>query len=272
MDSVTLRVVDSGSGPAVVFIHGIGASAYSWRQQVGPVVAAGYRVVAIDLPGFGYSDKPRAGYHNADFVRVVTALLDTLRIDPVILVGHSMGGEIAAEVALANPSRVQGLVLIGAAGMGTRAPAALRFARWPVVGWLVTPFAGRGMVARQLRSTYADPALVSDAQIDQYYAPLRERGAVGAFRRTLRRFRFDSLGPHLRRIQAPTLLVWGATDAWIPVALGRRRALGLPSGALVVIPNAGHNVMEERSDEVNRLLLDYLRHGLPRPPADVASR
>lgn len=272
MDGVTLRVVDSGSGPAVVFIHGIGASAYSWRQQLGPVVAAGYRVVAIDLPGFGYSDKPRAGYHNADFVRVVTALLDTLRIDPVILVGHSMGGEVAAELALANASRVQGLVLVGAAGMGTRAPAALRFARWPIVGWFVTPFAGRDMVARQLRSTYADPSLVSDAQIDQYYAPLRERGAVGAFRRTLRRFRFDTLGPHLRRIQAPTLLVWGATDVWIPVALGRRMALELPSGALVVIPDAGHNVMEERPDEVNRVLLDYLRHGLPRPPADVASR
>jgi pimeloyl-ACP methyl ester carboxylesterase len=203
---------------------------------------------------------------------VVADLLDTLQVDPVVLVGHSMGGEIAAEVALTAPARVQGLVLVGAAGLGTRAPAAVRAARTPILGWLATPFAGRGMVERQLRSTYADPARVTAQQVDQYYSPLREPGGLGALRRTLRRFRFDTLGPHIRRIQAPTLVLWGATDVWIPLTYGRRMALELPSAALVVIPDAGHNVMEERPDELNRSLIDYLRNGLPRPPADMATR
>lgn len=265
-----LRVVDSGRGPAVVFIHGIGGLAYSWREQLGPVVAAGYRVVAFDLPGFGYSAKPRHGYGNTDFRSVVVALLDSLRLDPAVLVGHSMGGEIAAEVALAHPARVQGLVLMGPAGLGTRAPARLRVARWPIVGWMATALVGRGMVARQLRSTYADPARADDAVVDQYYAPLREPGAARAWRQTLHRFRFDSLGPHLRHIAAPTLLIWGAQDAWIPVTYGRVMAFDLPVNALIVIPDGGHNVMEEQPEAVNRALIDYLRNGLPRTPGDLA--
>ena len=267
---VDLRVVDSGTGPAVVFLHGIGGLSYSWREQLGPVAAAGYRVVAIDLPGFGYSAKPRRGYGNADFRRVVVALLDSLRLDPAVLVGHSMGGEIAAEVALAHPARVQGLVLIGPAGLGTRAPALLRVARWPIVGWIATALAGRRMVARQLRSTHADPGRVSDAAVDQYYAPLREPGAGRAWRQTLRRFRFDSLGTHVRRIQVPTLLIWGAQDVWIPATYGRLMAVELPVSALIVVPDAGHNVMEEQPAVVNRALIDYLNNGLPKAPGDLA--
>src|SRR5205807_2419853 len=122
-----------------------------------PVMAAGFRVVALDLLGFGSSDKPAHGYTNAAYAHLVVALMDSLHLPDAVLVGHSMGGEIAAEVAIAFPTRVRGLVLMAAAGLGTREPLLFRVGRWPVVGPLMLAFRGRALAARLLRSTYADP-------------------------------------------------------------------------------------------------------------------
>jgi len=87
----------------VVFIHGLGASLYAWRKNLAPVMAAGYRVVALDLLGFGSSDKPAHGYTNAAYAQLVVALMDSLHLPDAVLVGHSMGGAIAAEVAITFP-------------------------------------------------------------------------------------------------------------------------------------------------------------------------
>src|SRR5439155_1234568 len=128
-----IRYLDVGAGTPVIFIHGLGASMYAWRKNLAPVMAAGYRVVALDLLGFGSSDKPARGYTNAAYAQLVVALMDSLHLPDAVLVGHSMGGEIAAEVAISFPTRVRGLVLIGAAGLGTREPLLLRVARWPAL-------------------------------------------------------------------------------------------------------------------------------------------
>ncbi len=160
-----IRYLDVGAGTPVIFIHGLGASMYAWRKNLAPVMAAGYRVVALDLLGFGSSDKPARGYTNAAYAQLVVALMDSLHLPDAVLVGHSMGGEIAAEVAISFPTRVRGLVLIGAAGLGTREPLLFRVARWPVVGPLVLAFRGRGLVGRLLRSTYADPRSEADRLI-----------------------------------------------------------------------------------------------------------
>src|SRR5204863_28486 len=95
VDGTPIRYIDAGAGPAVVLIHGFAASMYAWRHTIGPLAAAGYRVVAFDDRGFGFSARPATGYANADYVRLVVALLDSLHIPDAVLVGHSMGGEIA---------------------------------------------------------------------------------------------------------------------------------------------------------------------------------
>src|SRR2546425_12299143 len=123
--------MDAGQGLAVVFIHGRGASMYPGRNNLAPVLAAGFRVVAFDNRGFGSSDKPAHGYTNADYARLAVALLDSLHLPDAVVVGHSMGGEIAAGGALAAPKRVRALGLLGAAGVGTRGPAPFRVGPWP---------------------------------------------------------------------------------------------------------------------------------------------
>ena len=267
-----IRYLDVGAGTPVIFIHGLGASMYAWRKNLAPVMAAGYRVVALDLLGFGSSDKPARGYTNAAYAQLVVALMDSLHLPDAVLVGHSMGGEIAAEVAISFPTRVRGLVLIGAAGLGTREPLLFRVARWPVVGPLVLAFRGRGLVGRLLRSTYADPRKVTEPDVDQYYAPVAEAAYGRALRGVLREFQFGGLEGRLDAIAAPTLVLWGEADRLIPIALGRALAAQLNRSAFLSVPRAGHSVQEEAPDEVNGLLIKFFKEGLPRVPGNLAQR
>jgi len=265
-----IRVVETGRGPAVVLIHGLAASMYSWRYTLMPVSQAGYRVIAFDNLGFGFSDKPARGYSNAQYVRLLFELLDSLGVSEAVLVGHSMGGEIAAEAALADPDRISGLVLVDAAGFGVRWPFMLRVARWPIIGALFDGFRGRSATARILKVIYADPSRVTAQDVDQYYAPLAEPGAGRALRGVLREFRFESLRQRVDSIVAPTLVMWGGGDRLIPPTVGQAVVAELPRGAFVLVPGAGHALPEEAPEAFNRTLLAFLRQGLPRPPQNVA--
>jgi len=271
VDGTRLRLIDTGNGTPVVFIHGFGASIYGWRYQLPPTVTAGYRVVAFDNRGFGFSDKPAHGYTNAAYAHLVVSLLDSLGIASAVLVGHSMGGAIAAEVALTYPDRVRGLVLIDAAGYGVRWPGVLKLARWPQVGAVVTRFRARWITGRILRSTFADPSKVTEADVDQYYAPVPDPAYGRALRGVLREFRFDTLsGGRLGGVLAPTLILWGDADRWIPLRDGTRFARDLPRSEFVVVAHTGHDAADESPEQVNRQLLGFLKEGLSRIPENVA--
>lgn len=269
IEGTRIRYIDAGRGPAVLFLHGLGASMYAWRKNLAPVLAAGFRVIALDHRGFGFSDKPPTGYDNATYARLTVTLLDSLHVADAVLVGHSMGGAIAAAVALEHPGRVRGLVLIGSAGLGVREPIILRVGRWPVLGPLVLALRGRGLTERLLQSTYLDPRKVSPADVDQYYAPVAEPEYGRALHAVLREFQFDGLGGGVDRVATPTLVVWGEADRWVPIALGRLLAASIPHAAFLTVP-AGHSVQEEAPDEVNHLLIQFLKEGLARVPADLA--
>jgi len=270
VDGTRIRYIDVGRGVPVVFLHGLGASVYAWRKNLAAVAAAGFRVIAFDNRGFGLSDKPPIPYDNAAYARLAIALMDSLRLTDAVLVGHSMGGAIAAEVAIEYPQRVRGLVLVGSAGLGAREPLLFRMARWPLVGRVVLALRGRGFTARLLRSTYFDPRKVTEADVDQYYAPVAQPEYGRALLGALRQFRFDALEGRLDRIAAPTVVLWGEQDRWVPVGLGRALAAGITRSAFVSVPLAGHSVQEEAPGDVNHLVIRFLKDGLPRIPADLA--
>lgn len=272
VEGTRIRYIETGHGIPVVLLHGLGASMYAWRKNLAPIAAAGFRVIAFDNRGFGYSDEPATGYDNESYVRLTVTLLDSLRIPDAVLVGHSMGGAIAAQVAIEHPERVRGLVLIGSAGLGAREPLALRIARWPLVGGAMVALRGRGLTASLLKATYADPKKVTEADVDQYYAPTVQSGYGRALGRVLQQFRFDGLQGRLEHVAAPTLVLWGEEDRLVPLALGRMIAIGIPRAAFLSIPHAGHSVQEEAPDEVNRLIIKFLREGLPLVPRDLARR
>lgn len=270
IDGTSIRYVDAGRGPPVVFLHGLGASMYGWRGALRPVADAGFRVIAFDNRGFGFSGKPRRGYSNDDYVLLLRGLLDSLGVGEAVLVGHSMGGQIAAEFALAHPERVRALALVAAAGFGIRVPVLLRAARWPIVGSLASGLRWRWVTGRVLRSTYANPSRVTTEDVDQYYAPVAEPDYAGVVQGVLRGYRFDALPGRLSALRVPALVLWGDQDRWIPPVIGRRLAAEIERVAFIVIPAAGHALQEEAPDRFNQILLEYLRHGLPRIPEDMA--
>jgi pimeloyl-ACP methyl ester carboxylesterase len=270
VDGTNIRYVDTGRGTPVIFLHGFGASIYAWRDILAPVAAAGFRAVAFDNRGFGLSEKPAKGYENGDYSRLLAAFMDSLAIPDAVIVGHSMGGEVAAEFALAYPNRVRGLVLMDAAGFGVRVPFVLRLASWPGVGRIVSGLRSRWITGRLLRSTYANPDLVAERDVDQYYAPLADADFGRALRGVLAGFRFDTLRGRLVGIAKPTLVLWGDADRWIPLWIGRAIALELPRSAFIVVRKAGHASPEEAPAEVVRHLVAFLKGGVPGPPADLA--
>lgn len=268
IDGTRIRLIDTGRGPAVVFIHGLGASMYSWRHQLEPVLAAGFRVIAYDNRGFGFSERPDSGYDNASYARLVIALLDSLGVGDAVLVGHSMGGAISGEVAIRYPDRVRGLVLLGPAGY---LPRSSRLLRLPTAGRVGTALMSRSTVAGILRLCYADPRRVTEADIDQYYAPARLPRTQYAMRRVLREFAFDGLRGRLRDVSPPALTLWGDGDRVIPFSAAANLAQEFSRAAFFVIPDAGHNLQEEQPQEITRALTGFLLHGLPVTPPDLAA-
>lgn len=263
-----LRVIDTGRGPAVVFIHGFAASLYSWRHQLKPVLDAGYRVLAFDNRGFGFSAHPDSGYTNAAYAALLVGLLDSLQISEAVLVGHSMGGAVAAEVALAYPGRVRGLVLIDPAGYG---PISARVIHRPLLRQIAVSLVSRATTAVCLRLLFADGRRVAAADVDQYYAPLAGGSARASLRRVLSAFDFEGLRGRTAGIQVATLVLWGEADPLIPFRSAADLAADLPRAAFVLVRDAGHNPQEEQPDEVNRALMAYLRSGLPAVPPDLAA-
>lgn len=272
VDGTHVRYIDAGRGTPVIFLHGLGASMYAWRNNLAPVESAGFRVLAFDNRGFGFSGKPANGYSNGEYARLLIAFMDSLHLPDAVLVGHSLGGAIAAQCAITAPKRVRGLVLIDAAGLGIRASVVLRVVALPGVGRLLSGLRSRWMTRRLLRSSYANPSKVHEEDVEQYYAPIAEPDFSRALGGVLREFRFNALAGHLASIQVPTLVLWGERDVWIPASLGRALASELPRVAYLSIPNAGHALAEEAPTEVNRLLIAFLRDGIPGPPPDLAFR
>jgi pimeloyl-ACP methyl ester carboxylesterase len=270
VDGSNLRYIDAGRGAPVIFLHGLGASIYAWRSILAPVESAGFRVVAFDNRGFGSSDKPRNGYSNDVYTHLLIAFMDSLHLADAVLVGHEMGGAIAAQCAITDPSRVRGLVLVDAAGFGLREPWALRIVGWPGIGRVALGLRSRWITRRLLESAYADPSRLRPEDVDQYYAPVAERDFGRALWGVLHEFRFDALVGRLTNVQIPTLVLWGERDDWIPQSYGRALAAELPRMAYLSVPNAGHALSEEAPEEVSRLVIAFLKQGIPTPPPDLA--
>jgi pimeloyl-ACP methyl ester carboxylesterase len=262
VNGLRVRYVRSGQGPAVVLIHGFASSLFTWSEIVGPL-SPSHDVIAVDLPGFGRSDLPPS-LTAAILPGVVLGLMDDLGVARATLVGHSMGGAVAAVVAARHPDRVDRLVLVDAAGFnlapGDR-PWLLRLLGSDAGGVLARLPRKRLLVTFALRQVFHDHALVTAERVDEYLAPLERPGALDSMRSLLSPRGFEAFSPFadlVGGVRSPTLVVWGRDDTWIPVADAERFVGALPRGRKVVLDRCGHMPQEERSADVSRLLEAFL--------------
>ena len=252
-----------GTGPDIVLLHGNPSSTYTWRHFI-PRLAELHRVHAIDLPGYGFSDKPAdAPYTASWFAGHVAAYLDAAGIESAIVIGNSMGGEIASEVAAIYPRRVRGLVLLAPGGLPSgeieKPPFAIRLAMMPGASFFAPLFPIRPLLAATLRDAYFDPSLVKDADIDAYTGPLTSRGGLAAFlTRVAREDAFDR-SMLVKSIRAPTLVVIGEVDRLVPLSVGRAYHDLIAGSELVVIERAGHLPQEERPEATLAVVDRFVR-------------
>ncbi|WP_457352825.1 alpha/beta fold hydrolase [Roseateles sp. P5_D6] len=263
LDGLLVHYRDQGpsSDPLpIVLIHGTGASLHTWEGWAAELKST-RRVISFDLPGFGLTG-PNADndYSDARYVAFVRQLLARLGVGRVILGGNSLGGEIAWQVALADPASVAGLVLVDAAGFDFEPesmPLGFRIARIPVLREPMRWLLPRRAIEESVLDVYGDKSRVTAALVDRYYElTLREGNRVALMRR------MDQLAPgpfqRLPEIKVPTLILWGERDRLIPLRWGREFAKAIPNNKLVVFPKLGHVPQEEDPAATLAALRDWL--------------
>ena len=253
IDGVQIHYQEKGTGVPLVLIHGFTSSTYSWKDVFGPL-SKNFRVIAVDLKGFGFSGKPDGDYSRPAQAVLVSHLLDYLKIEKAWLCGNSMGGEISLNVALHNPASVAGLILIDSAGVevngrGSLAPGYISI---PIVGRVLTAIAltKDKLVREGLEKSYYDDSKITDDRVAAYYRPLKTRGGqLGALRARTQADLFP-IEQDLGKINAPALIIWGAEDALIPLEAGRKMNSLVKGSKLVIIEKCGHVPQEEMPERV----------------------
>jgi pimeloyl-ACP methyl ester carboxylesterase len=253
-----LRHVERGAGPALLLVHGFAGIAETW-DAVADDLARDHAVYALDLLGFGGSDKPaRADHSLAGHGRRVAAVAEALGLRDATLAGHSMGGVVAAYAALADGgARLGRLALLDANFYRRNGPPIPMFP--PLPRLLAARFYSPAARAASLRRCFADPSLVTPELIERYLAPTRAPGArasLAAFLGTPGPATYAELPPQLR---LPTLVLWGAADGLWPLADAHRLCAEIAGSALEIVAGAGHMLQEERPAEVARHLRAFVR-------------
>jgi len=265
-DGLKVSTYVVGEGPAVLMLHGLGASKVSLMPVMPPLVHAGHRVIAPDLPGHGSSDKPRTEYTPRFYARAVRRLLDAMEVREAAVLGNSLGGRVALELAARSPGRVTGLVLLGPAVPGFRVRYLLGLTRVipSRVGTLPFPVRERWMRVA-IRRLLADPTRLPEAGIqaaaEEFIRTYRDPRARLAFVDSLRHILTEQPKPfwaRMRRVRVPALVVWGEQDRLVPVRLGHRLASELPHAELLVLPGVGHVPQFEAPEETAGAILRFL--------------
>ena len=268
IDNLNIHVLAVGSGMPVVLIHGFMSMAYDWRFNI-QELGKHFSVYALDLPGFGYSDKPlNFNYSSNGYAEFITSFLDEYGIDQAVLVGNSMGGQIALMTCLKCPERVAGLVLIDSGGY----PNSVEFLPFkllnvPVIGEFSMALVSRTIIKIMLRrGIYFDGYFATDEVINNYH---NVYGSVNARKIppiVIRRIVKDevTIASNLGNIKCPVLIIWGAEDKVISPSRAEMFRRDISNASVLTIPQAGHMPQIEKSKTVNNAVIDFLTALSPR--------
>jgi pimeloyl-ACP methyl ester carboxylesterase len=252
-------------GTAVILIHGLGGSVENWGLNI-EALAQHHRVYAVDLVGFGRSDKPAGQPTLSQGIQFIKDFIDGQRIDKASLVGNSMGGLVVLQFAIQFPNKVGKLVLVDSAGLGREVVFLFRLAAIPLIGEFLTQPSRKGVAWLWGQIVY-DSTLVTDNLVEQTYQmaslPGAQRCLLSALRAGVnflgqRPDMTRSIVDNLATIAAPTMIFWGQQDRIISVAHAHVAAKRMPNAKLHIFDHCGHMPQMEHSEEFNKLVLEFL--------------
>lgn len=263
---LAIEYLAAGRRTPVLFLHGAADSAHTW-QRVMPGLASEHALYAPSLPGFGGSDKPRLDYSPGFFTGCMMAFLDTLGLERIHVVGHSLGGLIALRLALAQPTRVSSLTLISSAGLGWEVSPAVRSLILPGTRealslWCRTWVGAWQWSAGLSQLLFARPWLIDWTWYERLYRMALQPGYLEATLSALQGTntfwgQSEVLLEQLHRVSPPTLLLWGEQDWIFPVRQGWAAVERLPRGRLITLPGCGHTIQVEQPNRVTAALAEF---------------
>jgi len=257
VDGVHVHYRETGSGTAVVLLHGYGASLESWAG-VAPDVAAHHRTIAIDLKGFGWTSRPDGDYSPAAQAELVWHVLDKLGVDDVAIVGHSWGTSVALSMAVAHPERTRRVALYDAYVYDDQVPSFFRWAQLSGLGEVLFGLFYTERIEDRAPLAYHDERWVTQARVDRVERELDRPGTVAAALAVARGHHFAALHRQLATFAKPVLLLWGADDQVTPLGFGHRLVNELANAELKTYPRCGHIPMVEARASSTRDLVAFL--------------
>jgi len=267
VDGATIHYQEFGDAahPTLLLIHGYTASTYVWKT-VAPLLAdQNFHVVAVDLLGFGYSDKPASfDYTIAAQARMIVRLMNRLGIGRATVVGSSYGGAIASTIALDDAERVEKLVLVGAVcNDEVLQNPILKIAAIPGVGEILTPFMldSKMLSKTRMKQTLAPAShhLITTERVESVSRPLMAKDAHHSVLASARNWDACRIQDDAHLINQPTLLVWGENDRIIPVRNGQKLYDSIIHSRLVVLKDCGHLPQEEKPERFVELVTEFCR-------------
>lgn len=254
-----VRYQDLGpkEAPAVVLVHGFASSLETWGA-VAPQLLSTHRVLALDLKGFGWTDRPEGDYSVQAQAALIAALMDSRGIQRASLVGHSYGASVVLTFALSYPERVERLALYDAFAYDEQLPSTFHLARARGLGELIFGLFYGERTDEKLSLAFYDKRFITEDLVEDVQFAQTRPGTNAAALAVVRGQVFTELEKQYRTVKAPTLLLWGREDTVTPLAIGERLLRELPRAQLKVYPRCGHFPMIEAAAASTRELVDFL--------------
>jgi 2-hydroxymuconate-semialdehyde hydrolase len=257
LEGTRVRYVDDGEGSPVVMIHGFASSLETWAAVM-PEVRVHHRVLAMDLKGFGWTDRPEGDYSPEAQARIVLALMDERGIDRAAFVGHSYGSSVVLAIALMAPERVTRIALYDAWVYSSQLPTFFHMARADGLGEAMFATWYNERAEDRMALAFYDRAFVTQALVDEVNRALERPGTQAAALAAVRAMQYERQELRYPEIEQPVLLLWGREDRVTPLSVGERLARDLPGARLVVYPRCGHFPMIEHARQSTRELVRFL--------------
>lgn len=248
--------------PALVLVHGFMSSTFTFRKVL-PLLTEHFSVIAIDLPGFGQSEKSVSFiYSYENYAKLVLKCMDYFQLEQVSIAGHSMGGQIALNTARLAPERISKLVLLGSSGYLNKAKKYMVFSTYlPFFDKFVYYYIKKRGVKQALENVLFDSSNVTKDLIHEFGKPLKDKKMYKSLARLLRYREGDLSSDQLQLIETPSLLMWGEEDRVVRLHVGKKLLRDLPNAELITLQQAGHLITEERPQEVFERMFAFLMQG-----------
>jgi pimeloyl-ACP methyl ester carboxylesterase len=266
VDGLSIHYKDTGprDAPVLLLLHGFGSSLQTWDTWSAELEAH-YRVIRLDLPGFGLTGpSPINDYSEQNDVATLTHFVDKLGLNQFSVIGHSMGGKMAWGLAASVPNRVNALVLMAPDGFPQAQDIGTKPYAMPSIMGLIQFSLPKYLVRKSIEPAFFDAKALDDSLLNRYYDMLRAPGVRGAILERANQTIYTDPVPRLKKITAPTLLLWGEQDQMIPSRNAQSYAHVLAVSQTQLLPKLGHLLQEEQPDVGVKYVTEFLNSTLKR--------